>query len=419
MTASELLTAFDPEIAAAIAREERRQREGIELIASENYASEAVMAAVGSVLTNKYAEGQPGKRYYGGCEFVDIAEELAIERAEALFGSEHVNVQAHSGANANLAAYFSLMEPGDTILGLNLSEGGHLTHGAKVNFSGRFFDAHLYGVDRETGLFDYDAIHRQAREVRPRGIITGASAYSRVIDFKRFREIADDVGAYLFADIAHIAGLVATGEHPTSVGHAHITTTTTHKTLRGPRGGLILSGEQFGKGVDKTVFPGMQGGPLMHVIAGKAVSFHEALQPSFKSYARQIIANARAMAGAMQERGYEIVSGGTDNHLFLVDVGSKGISGRKAERILDTVGISANRNTIPGDTRPPTQASGLRIGTPAMTTRGFKEAECVMVADMIARIIDAPEDNQRLAGIRSEVIELASGFPVPGTALSA
>lgn len=419
MTASEQLNAFDPEVANAIAKEERRQREGIELIASENYTSEAVMAAVGSVLTNKYAEGLPGKRYYGGCEFVDIAEELAIDRAKALFGTEHANVQPHSGANANLAAYFSLMDPGDTILGLNLSEGGHLTHGSPVNFSGRFFDAHLYGVDHETGLFDYDAIHKQAREVRPKAIITGTSAYSRQIDFKRFREIADDVGAYMFADIAHIAGLVAAGEHPTSIGHAHITTTTTHKTLRGPRGGLILSSEEFAKGVNKTVFPGMQGGPLMHVIAGKAVSFQEALQPSFKSYAKQIIANAQAMATAMQERGFTVVSGGTDNHLFLVDVGSKGISGRKAERVLDTVGISANRNTIPGDTRPPTQASGLRIGTPAMTTRGFKETECVQVADMIARVIDAPEDEQRLSGVRSEVIELASGFPVPGTSPTA
>lgn len=415
MTASEMLTAFDPEIAAAIGREERRQREGVELIASENYTSEAVMIAVGSVLTNKYAEGLPGKRYYGGCEYVDVVEELAIERAKALFAAEHANVQPHSGANANMAAYFSLLDPGDTILGLNLSEGGHLTHGAKVNFSGRFFDAHLYGVDDETGLFDYDAILEKAKELRPRGIITGASAYSRVIDFKRFREIADEVGAYLFADIAHIAGLVVAGEHPSSIGHAHITTTTTHKTLRGPRGGLILSDEQYGKGVDKTVFPGMQGGPLMHVIAGKAVSFNEALQPSFKGYARQVIANARAMAAAMQERGFKVVSGGTDNHLFLVDVGSKGISGRKAERILDSVGISANRNAIPGDTRPPTQASGLRIGTPAMTTRGFTEEECVKVADLMTRVIEAPEDDASLKAVQSQVLEITADFPVPGT----
>jgi glycine hydroxymethyltransferase len=416
MIASELLALSDPEVSAAIRREEQRQREGIELIASENYVSEAVLAAVGSVLTNKYAEGLPGKRYYGGCEFVDIVEDLAIDRAKAMFGCEHANVQPHSGANANMAAFYSLMEPGDTILGLNLSEGGHLTHGSPVNFSGRFFDVHFYGVDHETGLIDYDAVLAKAKEVRPRGIISGASAYSRTIDFKRFREIADEVGAFLFADVAHIAGLIVTGEHPSSIGHAHITMTTTHKTLRGPRGGLILSNEEYGKGIDKTVFPGMQGGPLMHVIAGKAVAFNEALQPSFKSYSRQIIANARAMATALQERGLSIVSGGTDNHLFLVDVGARGISGRKAERVLDSVGISANRNTIPGDTRPPTQASGLRIGTPAMTTRGFREEQCVQVADMIARVLDAPEDESVLRSVREEVLELTPAYPVPGTA---
>lgn len=415
MTASESLAAFDPEVSAAVGREEQRQREGVELIASENYVSEAVLAAVGSVLTNKYAEGLPGKRYYGGCEFVDVVEELAIDRAKALFGADHANVQPHSGANANLAAYFSLMDPGDTILGLSLSEGGHLTHGTKVNFSGRFFNASMYGVNAETGLLDYDAILSKAKEVRPRGIICGASAYSRVIDFQRFRAIADEVGAYLFADIAHIAGLVVAGEHPTSIGHAHITTTTTHKTLRGPRAGLILCGEDHAKAVDKTVFPGMQGGPLMHVIAGKAVAFLEAMQPSFKSYARQVIANARAMAAALQERGFPVISGGTDNHLFLIDVGSRDISGRKAERILDTVGISANRNTIPGDTRPPTQASGLRIGTPAMTTRGFSERESVAVADMIARVLDAPEDATVLERVRADVLELTAEFPVPGT----
>ncbi|MBA2288901.1 MAG: serine hydroxymethyltransferase [Chloroflexia bacterium] len=415
MTASESLAAFDPEVSAAVGREEQRQREGVELIASENYVSEAVLAAVGSVLTNKYAEGLPGKRYYGGCEFVDVVEELAIDRAKALFGADHANVQPHSGANANLAAYFSLMDPGDTILGLSLSEGGHLTHGTKVNFSGRFFNASMYGVNAETGLLDYDAILSKAKEVRPRGIICGASAYSRVINFQRFRAIADEVGAYLFADIAHIAGLVVAGEHPTSIGHAHITTTTTHKTLRGPRAGLILCGEDHAKAVDKTVFPGMQGGPLMHVIAGKAVAFLEAMQPSFKSYARQVIANARAMAAALQERGFPVISGGTDNHLFLIDVGSRDISGRKAERILDTVGISANRNTIPGDTRPPTRASGLRIGTPAMTTRGFSERESVAVADMIARVLDAPEDATVLERVRADVLELTAEFPVPGT----
>ncbi|HEV2127144.1 MAG TPA: serine hydroxymethyltransferase [Thermomicrobiales bacterium] len=419
MTASEKLAQYDPEVAAAIRHEEQRQREGIELIASENYVSEAVLTAVGSVLTNKYAEGLPGKRYYGGCEYVDIAEELAIDRAKTLFGAEHANVQPHSGASANLAAFFSLMDPGDTILGMNLSEGGHLTHGSPVNFSGRFFNVHAYGVDHQTGTIDYDAVLEKAKEVRPRGIICGASAYSRIIDFKRFREIADEVGAYLFADVAHIAGLIVAGEHPTSISHAHITTTTTHKTLRGPRAGLILTSEEHAKTVDKTVFPGMQGGPLMHVIAGKAVAFQEALQPSFKTYAKQIIANARAMASALQERGLHIISDGTDNHLFLVDVGEKGISGRKAERVLDSVGISANRNTIPGETRPPTQASGLRIGTPAMTTRGFREQESVQVADMIARVIEAPEDEQVLDTIRNEVREMTATYPVPGTTPSA
>ncbi len=415
MTASELLASADPEVAAAIGREEQRQREGIELIASENYVSEAVLTAVGSVLTNKYAEGLPGKRYYGGCEFVDIVEDLAIDRAKALFGAEHVNVQPHSGANANLAAYFSLLDPGDRILGMNLSEGGHLTHGSPVNFSGRFFEVHAYGVDHETGLIDYDDVLAKAKDIRPKAIISGASAYSRSIDFDRFREIADEVGAYLFADVAHIAGLIVTGDHPSPIGRAHITTTTTHKTLRGPRGGMILTSEEFGKGVDKTVFPGMQGGPLMHVIAGKAVAFHEALQPSFKTYSRQVMANARAMAAALEERGFTIISGGTDNHMFLVDVGAKGVSGRKTERLLDSVGISANRNTIPGDTRPPTQASGLRIGTPAMTTRGFGEEQCVQVADMIARVLDAPEDENLLKQVRTEVRELALEYPVPGT----
>ncbi|MDQ4043907.1 MAG: serine hydroxymethyltransferase [Chloroflexota bacterium] len=419
MTASEKLAQFDPEVAAAIRLEERRQREGIELIASENYVSEAVLTAVGSVLTNKYAEGLPGKRYYGGCEYVDIVEELAIDRAKALFGADHANVQPHSGASANLAAFFALMDPGDTILGMNLSEGGHLTHGSPVNFSGRFFDVHAFGVDHQTGTVDYDAVLEKAKEVRPKGIICGASAYSRIIDFKRFRQIADEVGAYLFADVAHIAGLIVAGEHPTSIGHAHITTTTTHKTLRGPRAGLILTSDEHAKAVDKTVFPGMQGGPLMHVIAGKAVAFQEALQPSFKSYAKQIIANAQAMASALQERGFRIISGGTDNHLFLVDVGEKGISGRKGERVLDSVGISANRNTIPGETRPPTQASGLRIGTPAMTTRGFREQESVQVADMIARVIEAPENEQVLDAVRKEVRDLTAAYPVPGTMPSA
>lgn len=408
------LAQADPEVASAIDQERRRQHDAIELIASENYTSAAVLNAVGSVLTNKYAEGYPGKRYYGGCEFVDIAEEIAIDRATQLFGVGHANVQPHSGANANLAAYLAVMEPGDRILGLNLSEGGHLTHGKDVNFSGRLFEAHFYGVDHATGLIDYDDVLQKAKAVRPRGIICGASAYSRIIDFKRFREIADEVGAFLFADIAHIAGLVAGGVHPSSVEHAHITTTTTHKTLRGPRGGMILCGEEHAKAIDKTVFPGMQGGPLMHVIAGKAVALGEALSPSFKDYAQAVVDNARAMAAALIERGLPIISGGTDNHLMMVDVGAVGVSGRKAERILDTVGISTNRNTIPGDTRPPTQASGLRLGTPAVTTRGFGVPECQLVAEFIARVLLAPEDDAVLKDVANNVRELTAGFPVPG-----
>jgi len=410
----DVLAQADPAVAAAIGREQRRQVDAIELIASENYVSAAVLQAVGSVLTNKYAEGLPGKRYYGGCEFVDEVENLAIDRVKELFGASHANVQPHSGASANLAAFFSLLNPGDKILGMNLSEGGHLTHGKDVNFSGRFFEAHFYGVNRETGQIDYDSVLEVAKEVRPQAIISGASAYSRTIDFKRFREIADEVGAYLFADIAHIAGLIAGGEHPTSIGHAHITTSTAHKTLRGPRSGFIMTDEEFGPGVDKTVFPGMQGGPLMHVIAGKAVAFGEALQPSFKTYAGHIVANAKAMANAFVERGLPIVSGGTDNHLMLVDVGSIGISGRKAERLLDSVGISTNRNTIPGETRSPLQASGVRIGTAAVTTRGFGEAECVQVADMIDRVLRAPDDESVQEAVSREVKELTAGFPVPG-----
>lgn len=413
-TTQDVLRQADPEVAASIQRERRRQIEGIELIASENYVSEAVLEAVGTVLTNKYAEGLPGKRYYGGCEFVDEVEILAVERVKELFGAEHANVQPHSGASANLAAFFSLLDPGDKILGLNLSEGGHLTHGKDVNFSGRFFEAHFYGVDAETGLIDYSKVLDKAKEVRPRAIIAGASAYSRTIDFKRFREIADEVGAYLFADVAHIAGLIAGGQHPTSIGHAHITTSTAHKTLRGPRSGFILTTEEFGKGVDKTVFPGMQGGPLMHVIAAKAIAFGEALQPSFREYAGHIVDNARAMANAFIDREFPIVSGGTDNHLMLVDVGSVGMSGRKAERILDSVGISTNRNTIPGDTRSAIQASGIRIGTAAITTRGFGVVDSIQVADLISRVLRAPEDDAVLAQVAFEVKDLTSGFPVPG-----
>lgn len=408
------LSQADPEVAAVIGREEQRQRRGIELIASENFVSEAVLEAVGSVLTNKYAEGLPGKRYYGGCEFVDQAENLAIERAKQLFGAEHVNVQPHSGASANLEAYMALIDPGDRILGLSLSEGGHLTHGLAVNFSGRLFDAHFFGVNLETGLIDYDDVLTKAKEVRPRAIIAGASAYSRIIDYKRFREIADEVGAYLFADIAHPAGLIATGLIPTSIGHAHVTTTTTHKTLRGPRGGMIMTTEEFGKAIDKSVFPGFQGGPLMHVIAGKAVAFGEALTPAFTEYSRSVIANAQKMAAVFAEHGLPAVSGGTDTHLMLLDVGAIGLSGRQAEKALDATGITVNKNTIPGDQRPPTQASGIRIGTPAVTTRGFGQAEVEEVATLIANVLQQPEDEAVAAGVRDRVSELAMQFPLPG-----
>lgn len=415
MVGLDVIMQADPAVAEAIVKEQNRQKEGIELIASENYVSPAVLAAVGTVLTNKYAEGLPGKRYYGGCEFVDIVENLAIERVTSLFGASYANVQPHSGANANLAAFFSVLNPGDKILGMNLSEGGHLTHGKDVNFSGRFFEAHFYGVDRETGLINYDEVLRVAKEVRPKAIISGASAYSRTIDFKKFREIADEVGAYLFSDIAHIAGLVAAGEHPTSVGHAHITTSTAHKTLRGPRSGFIMTNdEELAKGIDKTVFPGMQGGPLMHVIAGKAIAFGEAASDDFKVYAKQVKANAAAMANAFIEREVPVITGGTDNHLFLINVDALGISGRKAERILDEVGISTNRNTIPGETRSAFQTSGLRIGTPAVTTRGFKEDDVVAVADLMVRVLRDPENEGTLSEVRSQVRELTSGFGVPG-----
>lgn len=409
-----LLAQADPEVAASIGRERRRQVDGIELIASENYVSEAVLEAVGTVLTNKYAEGLPGKRYYGGCEFVDEVEVLAIDRVKELFGAEHANVQPHSGASANLAAFFALLNHGDKILGLNLAEGGHLTHGKDVNFSGRFFEAHFYGVNHETGLIDYDQVLAKAKEVRPRAIISGASAYSRIIDFKRFREIADEVGAYLFADIAHIAGLIAGGMHPTSIGHAHITMSTAHKTLRGPRSGFILTDEELGPVIDKTVFPGMQGGPLMHVIAGKAVAFGEALQPSFKEYASQVVENAQAMANAFLGQGIPVISGGTDNHLLLIDVGSIGISGRKAERLLDKVGISTNRNTIPGETRSALQASGIRIGTAAVATRGFGTEESARIAGLITQVLRAPDDDAVANKVSRDVLELTSGFPVPG-----
>ena len=408
------IAGFDDELWAAMQEEVVRQEQHIELIASENFVSTSVLAAVGSVLTNKYAEGLPGKRYYGGCEFVDQVETLAIERARQLFGAEHVNVQPHSGANANMAAYLALMNPGDRILGLSLQEGGHLTHGLGVNFSGRLFEAHFYGLDAATGLIDYDAMLAKAKEIRPKGIIAGASAYSRTMDFVRFREIADEVGAYLFADIAHPAGLVAAGLHPNPIPHAHVTMTTTHKTLRGPRGGMVLTSEEFGKAIDKTVFPGLQGGPLMHVIAGKAVAFGEALEPAFKAYAAAVVENAAVLAETMSGAGMPIVSGGTDTHLMLVDVTPTGLSGRQAEKLLDKVGITVNKNTIPGETRPPTQASGIRLGSPAVTTRGFGPAEMRRVGRMIVDVLQAPEDEAVHARVAQEVAELTSRFGIPG-----
>jgi glycine hydroxymethyltransferase len=407
----------DADVAGAIAREEGRQRDGIELIASENFVSAAVLEAVGSVLTNKYAEGYPGKRYYGGCEFVDEVERLATGRATQLFGAEHANVQPHSGSNANLAVYLAFLEPGDRILGLSLAEGGHLTHGHAVNYSGRLFEPHFFGVDVGTGLIDYDEVARRARDVRPRAIIAGASAYSRQLDYERFRAIANEVDAYLFADIAHPAGLVASGLHPSPIPHAHVTMTTTHKTLRGPRGGMILCAEEHAKTIDKSVFPGLQGGPLMHVIAGKAVALGEALSPAFRHYSARIIENAQAMAGELAQRGLPIVSGGTDTHLMLVDVGARGLSGSKAEKLLDQVGITCNKNTIPGDTRPPAQASGIRLGTPAVTTRGFGREECQVVAGYIADILEAPDDETVKSRIADDVREMMAGFPLPGLPL--
>jgi len=408
------LEQVDPRIAEIIRSEEQRQKRTIELIASENFTSAAVMEAVGSVLTNKYAEGLPGKRYYGGCEFVDEAENLAIERACQLFGASHANVQPHSGASANLAAYLSVLKPGDRILGMNLSEGGHLTHGSPVNFSGQIFEAHFYGVSGESETIDYDAVRDTARRVQPRMIVCGASAYSRPIDFARFREIADEVGAYVMADIAHIAGIVATGKHPTPIGSAHLTTSTTHKTLRGPRGGLVMADADNAAAVNKTLFPGLQGGPLMHVIAGKAVAFGEAQQPAFGDYIDLVLANARALSDAVQEHGLRVVSGGTDNHLLLVDLTGAGISGRKAERALEAAGITVNKNAIPNDPRPPMQTSGIRLGTPAVSTRGFGPDEMRRIGAWIADIVHAPDDGDCIAKIGAQVREIAAGFPLPG-----
>jgi glycine hydroxymethyltransferase len=404
----------DPAIWQAIQQEANRQQDGLEMIASENYASPAVMQAQGSVLTNKYAEGYPAKRYYGGCEFVDIAEKLALERLLQLFGAERANVQPHSGAQANMAVFFAALQPGDTFLAMDLAHGGHLTHGMDKNFSGKYFKAIGYGVDPQTHRIDYDQVHRLAREHKPKLILAGASAYPREIDFARFGEIAKEIGALFMVDMAHIAGLVAAKLHADPVPHADFVTTTTHKTLRGPRGGVIMSREAWGAKLNSAVFPGLQGGPLMHVIAAKAVAFHEALQPEFRTYGQQVIANAKILAEALLSAGFRLVSGGTDNHLMLVDVFSKGVTGKIAEHALDRAGITVNKNKIPFDPRPPMDPSGIRIGTPALTTRGMKETEMKQIARWITAVLEAPDDEKRLVGIRSEIQALGKQFPVPG-----
>jgi glycine hydroxymethyltransferase len=406
------LAETDPEIAAAIRDERHRQNSGLELIASENFVSRAVLEAAGSVLTNKYAEGYPGKRYYGGCEFVDIAERAAIGRAKALFGAEHANVQPHSGAQANMAVYLTLLQPGDTVLGMNLAHGGHLTHGHPLNFSGKLYTIVPYGVRKEDERIDYDELDRLADERKPKMIIVGASAYPRIIDFARIRTTADRIGAPLFTDMAHIAGLVAAGVHPSPVPHSDFVTTTTHKTLRGPRGGLILCREKYAKDLDRSVFPGVQGGPLMHIVAAKAVCLKEAAEPAFADYQRQIVANAARLASALTAAGFRLVSGGTDNHLMLVDVFSKGITGKVAEAALDKAGITANKNAIPFDPNPPMVASGIRLGTPAVTTRGMREGEMDTVAELVTRALHTPDDDRALAMVRSEVETLCRKFPL-------
>lgn len=402
----------DSEIFDAIQAEKKRQQDNIELIASENFVSEAVMEAMGSVLTNKYAEGYPGKRYYGGCEHVDVVENLARNRAKQLFDAEHANVQPHSGAQANMAVYFTILEYGDTVLGMNLSHGGHLTHGSPVNFSGKLYNFVDYGVDKDTEQLDYDVVLEKAKEVKPKLIVTGASAYSRELDFAKFREIADEVGAYLLVDMAHIAGLVATGLHQNPVPYADFVTTTTHKTLRGPRGGMILCKEKYAKQIDKTVFPGMQGGPLMHVIAAKATSFKEALSPEFKDYSKQVIDNAKALGQALSEEGIRIVSGGTDNHLLLLDVTPLELTGKVAEEVLDKIGVTTNKNTIPFDTESPFVTSGVRIGTAAVTTRGFKEEDMKEVASIMALTLKNTEDEDKLAEAKERVAALSKNFPL-------
>ena len=413
MSLMETLKKSDPEIAAQLDNELNRQRTKLELIASENIVSKAVLEAQGSVLTNKYAEGYPGKRYYGGCEFVDQVEQLAIDRAKKLFGAEYANVQPHSGAQANMAVFFALLQPGDTVMGMNLNDGGHLTHGSPVNMSGKYFKSVPYGVTKETETIDYDALEKKAQECQPKLIVAGASAYARIIDFPRLAEIAHGVGAYLMVDIAHIAGLVAAGEHPSPVPYADVVTTTTHKTLRGPRGGMILCKDaEFGKQFNKAVFPGIQGGPLMHVIAGKAVALGEALKPEFKDYAKQVKKNAAALADTLMKDGFRIVSGGTDNHLMLVDLTSKGITGKIAQNVLDEVNITANRNTIPFEPLSPFVTSGLRLGSPALTTRGFKEEDMVEVGNIIALALNSPEDEKVKEEARRRVAVLCKKYPL-------
>jgi len=402
----------DPEVAAAIDNETRRQHEGLELIASENFVSEAVLEAAGSVFTNKYAEGYPGKRYYGGCEFTDVVENLARDRAKQLFGAEHANVQPHAGSQANMEAYAAVLQPGDTILGLNLAHGGHLTHGHHLNFSGKTYKIIPYGVTKETETIDYDELEKLAEKERPKLIIGGGSAYPRIIDFVRMRQIADKVGALYLVDMAHFSGLVAGGSHPSPVPHAHIVTSTTHKTLRGPRSGMILSKAEFAQAIDKVVFPGMQGGPLVHIMAAKAVCFHEAMQPEFRDYARQIVSNAKVLAQTLADEGFRIISGGTDTHLMLVDVFSKGMLGSEAEKALGEAAITVNKNAIPFDTNPPLKPSGIRIGTPAMTTRGMKEPEMKQIGRWIAEALLHRNDAAVLGRVRKQVAELCEAFPL-------
>jgi glycine hydroxymethyltransferase len=406
------LKTADPDVYAAIEAEEVRQREKLLLIASENFASPAVLAAQGSVLTNKYAEGYPGKRYYGGCQHADTVEDLAIQRCKEIFGAEHVNVQPHSGSQANMAAYLSVLKPGDTILGMDLAQGGHLTHGSKVNFSGILFRVFSYGVDRRTETIDYDAVQKVAEECRPRMIVVGASAYARVLDFPRFQQIAKSVGAYLLVDIAHIAGLIAAGLHPNPVPYADFVTTTTHKTLRGPRGGVTMCKAEYAKGVDKLVFPGLQGGPLMHVIAAKAVAFKEALSPGFKRYQQQVLTNAKALAQGFIDRGYKIVSGGTDTHLMLLNLTNKGITGKEADAALDIAGIIVNKNAVPYDEKPPAVASGIRLGSPIVSTRGMKEPEMKRIVELVDRVLQHRQEPTVLEEVREQAKALCDGFPI-------